>query len=244
MELPLQRERVEREVDAFVDDQVVKHDDQRWGNRLSSKLFVAREFVVKHVRNKHVHVVDAERSRIQDAVYYENFRAFREEQQRRQREDEERAMQEALAAGGPAALFAQRGGGGRGRGRGRGGRGGMAGGMTLMDGSGGAMMVDPSAALLMADPSMMMGAPILMPTAAGGMAPVIMAPLEMMVPMAALGGAPAGRGGRGGRGRGGGRGGGHGGFGFGVAGGGAPAGPYFDLDAPQNNRAVLDYGDL
>jgi hypothetical protein len=67
-----------------------------------------------------------------------------------------------------------------------------------------------------------------------------MAPMEMV-----MGG---GGGGRGGRGRGGGRGGRGGGRGGGFGGpvvmgpGGGPN--YFDLDAPKNNRAVLDYGDL
>lgn len=44
---------VEEALEAFVEDQIVKHDDNKWGNKLSSKLFVAREFVVKHIRNKH-----------------------------------------------------------------------------------------------------------------------------------------------------------------------------------------------
>jgi hypothetical protein len=38
------------------------------------KLFMAREFVLKHIRNKHAHVVDEERERVQEEIYFENFR--------------------------------------------------------------------------------------------------------------------------------------------------------------------------
>ena len=144
---------MEEEVDAFVEAQVVKHDDNKWGNKLSSKvrgclcvgvcvwggagrqadgvqsralrarpcppthhlcvcvcvraaghgasvlkrtcttacsppptdppthpslcaaqLFMAREFVLKHIRNKHGHVLDEERARVCELVYWENFR--------------------------------------------------------------------------------------------------------------------------------------------------------------------------
>ena len=51
-----------------MEDQVIRHDENKWGNKLSSKLFMAREFVVKHVRNKHGHVLEAERERLQDLV--------------------------------------------------------------------------------------------------------------------------------------------------------------------------------
>lgn len=82
----------------------------------------------------------------------------------------------------------------------------------------------------------MMG-PVMLPHQGPGgqmMPPMIMAPVDMV-----MGGGRGGGRGRGGR------------EGF-VAGSGpiflAPGKPrgqeYFDLDAPQNNRAVLDYGDL
>lgn len=35
---------------------------------------MARSFVVKHIRNKHAHVVEAERERLQEEAYWENFR--------------------------------------------------------------------------------------------------------------------------------------------------------------------------
>ena len=198
----LQKDRMEREITEFIDRQVVKHDDQKWGNKLSTKLFVARDFVHKHIRNKHAHVLDAERERIMDIIFYDNYRHAREEENKRQNEN----------------------GGRGGRGGGFGGRGGR--------GRGG-MHHGGAPPMMMMDPSMMMGAPIIVPTAGG----MIMAPMEMMM------GASGGRGG-GGRGRGGGgRGGRGGGRGFGQ--GPVVGGPnYFDLDAPKNNRAVLDYGDL
>lgn len=49
--------------------------------QLSAKLFVAREFVEKHIRNKHAHVLEAERERLQDIVYWENFQCVWEEGQ-------------------------------------------------------------------------------------------------------------------------------------------------------------------
>jgi len=167
----LQAAKVEEEMSKFVDSQIIKHDDNKWGNKLSTKLFVAREFVVKHVLNKHKGVVEAHKAKLLDDIYLDNYMNSKEKDQKRQSHR-----------------------GGRG---GRGGRG-MRGQMVYMD------------------PSQMMGAPIIVPGGGGqNMTPVIMMPM-------------GGRGGRGGRGR---------GFGGQQQG-------YFDLDAPKNNRAMLDYGDL
>lgn len=38
------------------------------------KMFMGREFVVKHIRNKHGHVLEAERERLQEEAFWENFR--------------------------------------------------------------------------------------------------------------------------------------------------------------------------
>lgn len=117
---------VEEAIDKFVEAQIVKIDDNKWGNKLSQvravgaavhcwacggagrlraweragacssphappthplpfpllparppapqKLFMGREFVVKHIRNKHGHVVEAERERLQEEIFWENFR--------------------------------------------------------------------------------------------------------------------------------------------------------------------------
>lgn len=163
--------KVKEEMSKFVESQIIKHDDNKWGNKLSTKLFVAREFVVKHILNKHKAVVEAHKAKMLDDIYLDNYMNSKEKDQKRQSHR-----------------------GGRG---GRGGRG-MRGQMVYMD------------------PSQMMGAPIIVPGGGGqNMAPVIMMPM-------------GGRGGRGGRGR---------GFGGQQQG-------YFDLDAPKNNRAMLDYGDL
>ena len=43
-------------------------------NKLSEKLFVDRKFVVKHIRSKHQQVLQAEQDKIQDEIYYYNFR--------------------------------------------------------------------------------------------------------------------------------------------------------------------------
>ena len=44
--------------------QIVKIGDKKWGSKVSQKLFVDRAFVVKHVRNKHTHLLDAEREQV------------------------------------------------------------------------------------------------------------------------------------------------------------------------------------
>jgi hypothetical protein len=105
----VKEDRIEEELEKFIEGQVVKHSDQKWGNKLSSKLFVAKNFVIKHIRNKHAHVLDAERERIMDLIYRENYVASKEKEQKR-----------AVSAGrgGRGGRF-----GGRG-GRGLGGRGG------------------------------------------------------------------------------------------------------------------------
>lgn len=38
------------------------------------KMFMGRDFVVKHIRNKHGHVLDAERERLQEEAFWDNFR--------------------------------------------------------------------------------------------------------------------------------------------------------------------------
>ncbi|KAK2077405.1 hypothetical protein QBZ16_004250 [Prototheca wickerhamii] len=200
----LQSTRVEEGLERFIDGAIIRHDDNKWGNRLSAKLFVAREFVVKHIRNKHGHVLEAEREKIEDEIFFENFKAWRDARKR------------------PSHGQDREGGGGRGRG-GRARRGGGRFG-------GGEMVFDPAS---------MMGPVMLPPQGAGAppagmMPPVIMAPMDLV-----MGGGRGGGRGRGGR------------DGFVPAPGpiflapGKPRGQeYFDLDAPQNNRAVLDYGDL
>jgi len=173
----IQSERVEREISGFIDRQIVKHDDQKWGNKISAKLFVAREFVVKHIRNKHGHVLDAERSKIFDQIFFENFKATKDRENRR-------------VGGGGFHHRGDHGFGGRGRGRGRGGGGGMVGG--------------PPGMMVMGPPILVPGGG--MHPGGGFQPPMIMAPMDVMMPMgmrAGGGGRGGGRGMRGGGGRGG-----------------------------------------
>lgn len=40
----------------------------RWGSKVSPKLFVAREYVLKHIRLKHAEKVEAQRERVRAPV--------------------------------------------------------------------------------------------------------------------------------------------------------------------------------
>lgn len=166
----IKQDKIEEDLEKFIERQIVKHEENKWGNKLSNKLFVAKEFVIKHIRNKHSHVLDAEREKIIESIYRQNYISAKEKEQRRN---------------------AGRGGRG-GRHSGRGGRGGLSGNQMMYIDFGGR----------------------------GQMTPVVVMPVG-----GSRGGRGGFRGGRGGRGR------------FGGQG-------YYDLDAPQNNRSMLDYGDL
>lgn len=61
---PLHAARVEQHMDGWVAGQVVKIDDKKWGSKVSQKLFVDREYVLKHIRNKHGHLLEAERDQV------------------------------------------------------------------------------------------------------------------------------------------------------------------------------------
>ena len=45
-------------------DQVVRHEEKKWGSKVSAKLFMDREYVVKHIHNKHKAVVDAQKDKV------------------------------------------------------------------------------------------------------------------------------------------------------------------------------------
>ncbi|KAL6765183.1 hypothetical protein V8C86DRAFT_3128329 [Haematococcus lacustris] len=254
LEAKCQRSKVAAGIDAWVDAQVVCHAPDKWGNLLSTKLFKARQFVVKHIRSKHEEKLQAEKDRIMDELYWENFKAAKEAEAKA-------AEAAARAARGEDGADGEGGRGGRGgrgvrggrlgeRGGGRGGRGpgrgvvGPGGPMPMMPGLAGMMMpgMDPMAFMNQMGPMGM--APLILPPAMNPfmglpfmsmMNPAMMNPAMMM--------AAAGRGARGGRGMGPmtgtGRGGGRAGRGMG-----GDRREYYDLDNPSNNRAVLDYGDL
>lgn len=42
---------------------------RRWGSKVSQKLFVAKEYVLKHIRLKHAEKVDAQRERVRPLPY-------------------------------------------------------------------------------------------------------------------------------------------------------------------------------
>lgn len=71
----LRRERVESELEAWKESCVVRHDENRYGCTLSSKLFIGAEYVMKHINSKQAAAVDARREKILDAVYLDNYLA-------------------------------------------------------------------------------------------------------------------------------------------------------------------------
>ena len=71
----LRRERVESELEAWKESCVVRHDENRRGCTLSSKLFIGAEYVMKHINSKQAAAVDARREKILDAVYLDNYLA-------------------------------------------------------------------------------------------------------------------------------------------------------------------------
>jgi hypothetical protein len=169
-------------LDAWVESQIEMHDEKRWGNKLSAKMFVEKRFVVKHVLTKHPEKVAQAKEEAVEKVFFEGWR-------RREQQVEE--AERRAGRGGGGGERSGRGGGGRGERGGRfgGGRGGMGGGGRGMGrgmGPGFLPVIDPSAI-----------GPILLPGAGGG-APVIVSAEALM------GGGGGGGGGRGGRGGGGG----------------------------------------
>jgi hypothetical protein len=114
-EARLGKSRADRDLNAWMDSCIVKHDDNRYGCTLSAKLFVSPEFVLKHIKNKQAAAVDAQLEKIYDKIYAENYLAAakKEDQDRKRQKRQDRDER------------AREGGGGRGgRGADRGGRGG------------------------------------------------------------------------------------------------------------------------
>ena len=71
----LRRDRVESELEAWKESCVVRHDENRYGCTLSSKLFIGAEYVMKHINAKQTAAVEAQREKILDAVYLDNYLA-------------------------------------------------------------------------------------------------------------------------------------------------------------------------
>ncbi|KAG2500685.1 hypothetical protein HYH03_001451 [Edaphochlamys debaryana] len=230
IEAKCMKQRIEDELDKWIEGQVTMVADNKWGSKLSNKLFVGKKYVIKHIKTKHQDKLALERERILDQLYFENFRVWKEEEERR-RAEEEHAGAEPMEGEG-AGMEGEGGGyGGRGRGRGpmrgrgRGpGRGPMGRGPMMGLEAGPIMMPMPMAPMFMP------------PGPMGPFMPIIPGPVPMLPPgpMPIRGRGPRPMRGRGMPGRG--------------------MGPpkidprgmreYYDLDHPANNRAVLDYGDL
>ena len=51
-------------VDKWIEEQIIKYDDRKWGSRVSQKLFMDREYVVKHIRNKHKDKIDEQKQKV------------------------------------------------------------------------------------------------------------------------------------------------------------------------------------
>ena len=67
---------IESKLDEWIQSCVVKHDEQRFGCTLSTKLFVAEEFVIKHIKTKQAHHVEDMRERLFDEQYRKNVVEF------------------------------------------------------------------------------------------------------------------------------------------------------------------------
>ena len=108
------RDVVERELEAWKQSCVVRHEENRFGCTLSSKMFVAPEFVLKHIEGKQAEAVAKARDAIIDRLFLENYLAARREGDKSAKAREKRARREAKGAEG--------GGGGGGGGAARAGR--------------------------------------------------------------------------------------------------------------------------
>lgn len=92
------RDEIVKRVDAWVEAQIFKQSDNKWGNKLSSKFFLEKKFVVKHIRNKHAEKLEVAKAEIMDEIAHERFREVRGSELRQQQQ--ERAVARAAAAGG------------------------------------------------------------------------------------------------------------------------------------------------
>uniref|UniRef100_A0A061R2X8 Arsenite-resistance protein 2 n=1 Tax=Tetraselmis sp. GSL018 TaxID=582737 RepID=A0A061R2X8_9CHLO len=215
----LRSKEVEERLNEWIESQVTKIEENKWGCRLSTKLFVGKEYVLKHIKGKHAHVVETERERILDDIYMKNF--MDGEEQRAASEAPIPAHEPGMPVGhrpgppgffgpgnpGPMGRMNRHPRGGRGPMGGHMGRGPMRGGYNGGRGGGdGGMIMGP-----------MTGQVLVPAPGAGPLGPFIMAPGPVGPPMGMAMAPPMQ---------------------------GQAVRQYHDLDAPKNNRAVLDYGDL
>ena len=81
---------VERELEAWKQSCVVRHEENRYGCTLSSKMFVAPEFVLKHINVKQADAVARQRDAILDRMFLENYLAARREEDKNARREKKR----------------------------------------------------------------------------------------------------------------------------------------------------------
>jgi hypothetical protein len=81
------RARVETELEAWKQSCVVRHEENRFGCTLSSKMFIAIEFVMKHIAVKQAPAVEYQRGLILDAIYMENYLHSASEEERSSRRE-------------------------------------------------------------------------------------------------------------------------------------------------------------
>jgi hypothetical protein len=85
---------VDSELEAWKRSCVVQHEENRFGCTLSSKMFVAPEFVLKHINVKQADAVNRQRDVILDRLFLENYLAARRDEEksaRREKRAERRA---------------------------------------------------------------------------------------------------------------------------------------------------------
>jgi hypothetical protein len=118
-EARLGRARADRDLNAWMDSCIVKHDENRYGCTLSAKLFVSPEYVLKHIKNKQGAAVDAQLDKIYDRIYMENYLAAAKKEdlaaKRQKRQEREERLRDGAGGRGGRSFDGGRGGrGGRG----------------------------------------------------------------------------------------------------------------------------------
>ena len=56
-------------IDKWIEDQIIKYEERKWGSRVSQKLFMDKEYVVKHIRNKHKDKIDEQKQAVRCCPY-------------------------------------------------------------------------------------------------------------------------------------------------------------------------------
>ena len=108
---------LDNKIEEWIKAQVVVFDENRFGSTLSAKLFIAEEFVLKHIKTKQTEAIERERDRLVDEKYKENVFTYLRAEEAKGNKPTLRGLKRGGSGGGRGG---GRGGRGRGRGRGRG----------------------------------------------------------------------------------------------------------------------------